>query len=385
MKWKTIAFALCTMVVVCTTTRAATVSAHPRTVAIVETDIGQYMDDTWALAALLADAALDVRMVVLSTNDTEARARIAGKLIAESEHAGRNITLVVGARESAYAGPQAAWAANYDLAAYPGRVVRANTPDNEAAVTAVLAEATAALRADNGTAHVVLVELAPPVVFGAVAARRAGAALFRTGRVHVSAMGGSFRYGYGHRPGQVPEYNVAHDVRAAQRLFRSVPARAAFALAPLDTSSLVRFEGARWERVLAHEGASEAEQQRSMVSRVLASYRVWAAECPRDPLGLMCASADPARNSGNMFDLQAAAVAGALARTGGDGSPEALARDPVGACLNMTTVRVDVDAEGRTQADSAGTEPHARPRTVALDWRDNSRFLDLLLAQILKE
>lgn len=362
-------------VLVCTAAARAA-GDTPRTVAIVETDIGQYMDDTWALAALLADPALDVQMVVLSTNDTVARARIAAKLIAESEHAGRNITLVVGARESAYAGPQAAWAADYDLAAYPGRVVRAG----DAAPAVVAAHIAAALRAANGTAHVVLVELAPPVVFGAVAARRGGAALFATGRVHVSAMGGSFFYGYGHQPGQAREYNVAHDAAASQQLFRRVPARAAFVLAPLDTSSQVRLDGARWARLLAQHAARSR-----LLAALLASYRVWKAQCPRDPLGLMCASADPAHNSGNMFDAQAAALAGVLARTGGDTRAAALARDAVGACVNASAARVFVDADGRTQLDAAHAVAHARTRTVALAWRDNARFLDLLLAQLLRE
>lgn len=375
MRWLAIAV---WAVLVCTAaTTAATTArgATPRTVAIVETDIGQYMDDTWALAALLADPALDVQMVVLSTNDTLARARIAARLIAESEHAGRNITLVVGARESDYAGPQAAWAADYDLAAYPGRVVRSGD-----AAAAVAAHIAGALRADNGTAHVVLVELAPPVVFGAVAARRGGAALFATGRVHVSAMGGSFFYGYGHQPGQAREYNVAHDAAAAQRLFRGVPARAAFVLAPLDTSSQVRLDGARWTRLLAQHAAHTR-----LLAALLASYRVWKAQCPRDPLGLMCASADPAHNSGNMFDAQAAALAGVLARTRGDVRAAALARDPVGACVNASAVRMYVDADARTQLDAAHAVPHARTRTVALAWRDNARFLDLLLAQLLRE
>ncbi|MEM9408017.1 MAG: hypothetical protein AAGA81_18415, partial [Acidobacteriota bacterium] len=46
---------------------------------IFDTDIGTDIDDTWALAQLLASPELDLRLVVTDSGDTETRARIVAK------------------------------------------------------------------------------------------------------------------------------------------------------------------------------------------------------------------------------------------------------------------------------------------------------------------
>ena len=236
------------------------------------------MDDTWALATMLADPMLDVRLVVLSTNNTLARAKIVAKLLSTSSAAVRNTTLLVGRHENSYAGPQAAWAADFDLATHPGAVLR----DVDSAQ--VVADTIRAALTSSEDAHVILVELAPPVVFGEVAARW-GKQLFGSGRVAVSQMGGSFYYGYGHQSGCAREYNVAHNATASQLLMGTPELGArSFALSPLDTSSLVRIEGDLWQQLLLAVGSG---RERPLLERVLDSYRAWKRNCPSDPFGLM--------------------------------------------------------------------------------------------------
>ena len=44
---------------------------------ILDTDIGNDIDDTWALGQLLNSPELDLKLVLTSTGDTEYRARVA--------------------------------------------------------------------------------------------------------------------------------------------------------------------------------------------------------------------------------------------------------------------------------------------------------------------
>ena len=92
---------------------------------IFDTDLGTDIDDTWALAQLLASPELDLRLVVTDSGDTETRARLIAKFL---EAAGRtDVPIGIGVPEpDAENLPigQAPWADDYDLENYPGTVHR---------------------------------------------------------------------------------------------------------------------------------------------------------------------------------------------------------------------------------------------------------------------
>ncbi len=50
-----------------------------KTPVILDTDIGSDIDDTWALAFLLRCPELDLKIVVVSTGDTDYRAKLVAK------------------------------------------------------------------------------------------------------------------------------------------------------------------------------------------------------------------------------------------------------------------------------------------------------------------
>ncbi|HPM83716.1 MAG TPA: nucleoside hydrolase, partial [Candidatus Anammoximicrobium sp.] len=103
------------------TSTSADAPAHPKIPVILDTDIGDDIDDTWALALLLKSPEVDVKMVVSDRGNTVYRAKIIAKLL---EVAGRtDVPVGVGIQQSDQEdGRQAAWVADYDLARYPGKV-----------------------------------------------------------------------------------------------------------------------------------------------------------------------------------------------------------------------------------------------------------------------
>ena len=88
---------------------------------ILDTDIGDDIDDTWALGLLLNSPELDLRLVVGDQGKPEYRARLIAKFL---QAAGRtDVPVGVGlAVNRTGDGPQAAWIADYKLSDYPGKV-----------------------------------------------------------------------------------------------------------------------------------------------------------------------------------------------------------------------------------------------------------------------
>ena len=309
---------------------------------IIETDIGQFMDDAWALTLLLKDPLIDIRLIVTSTNNTVLRAQTVAKLCAA---AGRSdIPIAIGERTSDYAGAQTYWAASYNLSAHPGPIIRSGAAS---AVVSVLKEALLAGE------RVRLVELSPPVVFAAVA--QAHPNLFAAAVAQAEFMAGCFKFGYGHTPGQTAEYNARFIIPATDALLHARLAGCRLRLTPLDTGAQVVVKGDNYQRVLA------ASKQDSLLSALIESFRVWWKMCPLDPLGIMCPPTDPDGYTGSLFDMQSAAFASSYA----------------GSLIKYVVVEenqpVAINATGFTNI-----VPEGSPTDIFMSWDDLPGFMSVV-------
>ncbi len=99
---------------------AETVNVKPIPV-ILDTDIGDDIDDTWALALMLKCPELDVRLVVGDQGKPVYRAKLIAKLL---ESAGRaDVPVGIGLDVNRHGeGDQQAWVKDYDLKKYPGKI-----------------------------------------------------------------------------------------------------------------------------------------------------------------------------------------------------------------------------------------------------------------------
>src|SRR5258708_23348889 len=91
---------------------------------VLDTDIGNDIDDTWALAMLLGCPELDLRLVVTASGDTTYRAAVAAAIL---QAGGRDeVPIGIGIPTTPYPGipptPQARCAAEIDLNRYQGDV-----------------------------------------------------------------------------------------------------------------------------------------------------------------------------------------------------------------------------------------------------------------------
>ena len=88
---------------------------------IYDSDIGDDIDDTWAISLLLRSPELDLKLVVGDQGKNQYRAKLFAKIL---ERAGRtDVPIGIGKDlDNGQSGNQSKWLGDYDLKTYPGKV-----------------------------------------------------------------------------------------------------------------------------------------------------------------------------------------------------------------------------------------------------------------------
>lgn len=187
---------------------------------ILDTDIGDDIDDAYALALVLTSPELKLLGATTAWGNTGLRAQLVEGLLCETGQ--QNIPVFAGVPTKANnVFTQASWASRFPPASNTG--------------TDAIAWMAKTIRANPG--QITLIEIAPLSNIGALIDRDPAA--FRMLK-RVVMMGGSIHRGYGdlgYAPDRGPsaEYNIAMDVASAKKLFASgVP----ITMAPLDSTQL---------------------------------------------------------------------------------------------------------------------------------------------------
>jgi len=288
---------------------------------ILDTDIGDDIDDTWALALLLRSPELDLRLVVSDYGNARYRARIIAKFL---ERAGRtDVHVGIGLRPEDKAGKQSAWVKDYDLARYPGKV-------HEDGVKALIDTI-------MGSPEPVTLICIGPVPNIAEALRREPRI---AQKARFVGMDGSVRKGYGGKATIDAEWNVRADVKAAQAVL-SAPWDVT--ITPLDTCGLVHLTGPKF--------AAVRDSKDPIAVAVMENYTVWSEASKRKELSQ--------GRSSTLYD------------------PVAVYLSFAQEFLKMEKLGIRVDEKGMTLIDPAGKQMN-----VATDWRDMGAFEDLLVKRL---
>jgi inosine-uridine nucleoside N-ribohydrolase len=286
---------------------------------ILDTDIGDDIDDTWALAMLLKSPEVDVKLVVGDKAKSLYRAKLIAKLL---EVAGRtDIPVGVGCGSKNGVGRQAEWVKDYDLMSYPGTV---HEDGVQAIVDTIMKSAE----------PITLIAIGPLPNLKVALEREPKIAE----RARFVGMHGSVRLGYGGNKKISAEYNVRADVKACQAVFT---APWDMTITPLDTCGIVHLRGDKY--------AAVRDSKDKVAAAVIANYRLWA----KNPT-----QADKA--SSTLFDTVAIYLSFADALCG------------------METLGIRVDDQGYTRID-----PKAKKMRVATSWKDMGAFEDLLVQRII--
>jgi inosine-uridine nucleoside N-ribohydrolase len=294
---------------------------------ILDTDLGDDIDDFWALAMLLRSPELRLRLVNTEYRDTRWRARVAAKFM---EQAGRtDVSVSAGPRTAVYGpedGRQRDYVAGYDVNDYPG-VYRT---DGVAAMADVI-------RAE--TDPVTVIAIAPSPALAELVRREPE--LIR--RCRLVGMFGSVDAGYGGAPAPSAEWNVVADAPSCRAVL-SAPWRE-IVLTPLDTCGLAVFSGAPYREVM---------DSADPLQRVVAdASRDWSRRAEGET------AYGAAERSSVLFDTVAVHLAYSEQ------------------FLRMEEMRLSVDDAGFTRRDPAGFAVR-----VALSWTDLDGYMDYLCQRL---
>lgn len=291
---------------------------------ILDTDIGDDIDDTWALGLLLKSPELDLKLAVGDRGQAQYRARLLAKLL---ERAGRSdVPVGVGLDiEPRGEGRQAAWVKDYDLAKYPGKVCADGV---QALIDAIMKS--------PGPVTLICIGPVPNIA----------EALKREPRIAQKArfvgMHGSVRVGYGGAKTPHPEWNVKCDAKACQAVFT---APWEMTITPLDTCGLVTLSGEKYRRV--------RDSQDPVARDILVNYRIWVPGDAKLPAN----TADD--RSSTLFDTVAIYLA--------------IRQD---LCV-MEKLGIRVTDDGMTVID-----PQAKQINVATGWKNLRAFEDFLVERL---
>ncbi len=304
--------------------RPGRLAGSARIPVIFDTDIGDDIDDTWALGFLLRCPELDLKLAVGDNGKSEYRAKLLAKFL---QVAGRSdvpigIGLEVNPKKSER---QAEWIKDYDLVKYPGQVHRDG-------VQAII--------------DTVMQSPRPVTIIAVGPVQNIAEALKREPRIARRArfvgMHGSVRVGYGGEKRIAAEYNVKLAPQACQSVFA---ATWDVTITPLDTCDQLGLRGEKYQRVY--------QSSDPIAAAIITNYRLWATA-----RGQGSPAAVPTQST-TLFDVVAVYLA--------------FGQDWCG----MERLGIRVTDDGITFED-----PNARMMNVAMTWKNLPALEDLLVHRL---
>jgi inosine-uridine nucleoside N-ribohydrolase len=287
---------------------------------IFDTDIGDDIDDTWALVMLVKSPELDLKLVTTSNGKAEYRAKLAARLLTIAKRT--DVPVGLGAGGTTGEGGQQAWVQDYSLERYAGTIHR----DGVQALIDLI---------KSSPQPLTIISVGPSHTVAAALEREPGIA----SKAYFVGMQGSVRKGYEGGP-VCAEWNVKANVPAAQKVLLALWKKTT--ITPLDTCGLVKISGTRFQ--------SLKDSADPLVKALLENYRIWAKK-------------EALTESSVLFDT----VAIYLAYPG----PKPL--------LHMEPLTINVNNEGFTTIDPKGI-----PMAVATSWTDLNGYEDWLVRLILR-
>lgn len=290
---------------------------------ILDTDIGDDIDDTWALGLLLKSPELDVKLVLGDYGKPLYRAKILARFLQEAGRADIPVGLGLGDASNA-SGPQAEWVRDYDLASYPGKVHK----DGVGALIDTIMQS---------SEPVTLIAIGPLPNVAAALEREPKIAQ----RARFVGMHGSVRRGYGGSSEISAEWNVRADAKSCAK---ALSAPWDVTITPLDTCGLVNLSGARY--------ASVRDSKDKIAVAVIENYRMWSTHKDKNN------DAAESRSS-TLFDTVAVYLA--------------IEQD----LCKMEELGIRVTDDGRTLIDES-----AKTMNVATQWTSLDDYRDWLVKRL---
>jgi len=290
--------------------------AGERVPVILDTDLGDDIDDTWALAMMLGMPEIDLKLVVTAAEDTPTKTRLTARILQDMDR--MDIDIGTGVETGDRELNQVKYLDGFDYDKYPGKVY-----DDGVARMIEIIEASDEM--------ITICVVGPQTNMKAALERSPGIAK----KARIVSMAGSVHIGYNGIEKRMPEWNVFRDLEASKAVFA---APWDITIAPLDICGTLRMTGDHYKAI--------AESDNPLSAVTMANYAIWK---QRDKY--------PEGESSVLFDTVAVYLC----------VDDAL--------CEMETINMSLGERGQTIPDESG-----RPVRCALKWKNGeSAFKDLLV------
>ena len=215
---------------------------------ILDTDISDDIDDTWALVMLLQSPEFDIKLITTAVGDTTARTKVVAKILQIAGRTDIPIGTGVAIGDMKKGHKQDAWVKDFDLSKYPGKIY----PDGVQAMIDTIM---------NSPEPITLIAIGPLPNVAAALEREPNIAK----KARFVGMHGSVRWSFNDKTKPQQEYNVASFIKASQAVFT---ADWDMTITPLDTCGKVTLDGDKYKKVF--------DSNNPMARVVIENYREWA-------------------------------------------------------------------------------------------------------------
>jgi len=305
---------------------------------IFDTDICDDIDDTWALAMLVQSPEFDVKLVTTAVGNTQSKAKTVAKFL---QTVGRtDIPIGIGVQQHKGRHRQDAWAKDYDLSSYPGKIYEDGV---QALIDTIM----------KSRKRIKLVAVGPLPNIAAALEREPKIAK----KAEFVGMHGSVRRGYGNNPKPSAEYNVRAFVKEAQKVFT---APWDMKITPLDTCGIIQLKNEKYQKVLKNNSP--------LTNALMENYRAWHRQGIR----------------GKNKDLSEDELDKRVDQKCNSSSSTLF--DTVGIYLAMSTELVKMERLPIIVTDDGHTkiEENGKEINCATEWKDLGAFEDLLVGRLTK-
>ena len=291
---------------------------------ILDTDICDDIDETWALALLLQSHEFDVKLITTAVGDTTARTKVVAKMLQTAGRTDIPIGTGVAIGDMKTGHRQDDWVKDFDLSKYPGKIYQDGV---QAIIDTIM----------NSPGPITIISTGPLPNIAAALEREPNIAK----KARFVGMQGSVRRGYGEKSKPEKEYNIVSFIKASQTVFT---AEWDMTITPLDTCGMVSLDGDDYKKIL--------DCNSPITKAVIENYRVWA-------------------KSGNINEAQAGTRSTTLFDT--VAVYLAMSHD----LLETETIGIRVTDDGRTVIDNK-----AKKINCAMKWKDLSAFESFLVERL---
>ncbi len=213
---------------------------------IIDTDIGDDIDDTWALILALLMDELDIKLISVSIGDTKYKAKLVAKILERLKKT--HIPIYISKKIDDGNPSQQKWVKDFHLKDYPGIIF-----DNEHEVFKRIILGTKekmTMLCLGPMTTIQQIMLVYPNLFS---------------KCRFISMAGAIHKGYINEDKPHVEYNVVQDIQAFRDVLSHVDN---FVLAPLDVCRDIIIKGNNYKTLLKHD-------RKIAIKTILENYEIW--------------------------------------------------------------------------------------------------------------